>query len=588
MIPDDYKCNNSRGEKLIFNFLKKDLKCSDWYVLHSLPIDKVKEKKETEIDFVVIIPEKGILCIEVKDASKIYRNQGSWYYGEDPKPKESPFEQIKLSREALRDYVLRKDKTLSTVPIFSLVIFSGSDFTESGIDFDRENYLNRSELFSEDISKSILNFVDFKRDDFYLKYDWFKKNDRRPSKYDSQRIVKLLRGDFTHQSTPNFRRSIIDDELVQSTSKQTKIIEQMREHAKVLIEGAAGTGKTYIAMHKCKEIAKNKSKVLFVCYNKPLADWLNHELSDFKDYVDIFTIHAFMSKCAGRSQYYKVVDQTSDGSNYEREPTYVEKQKFFDEILPNEACESLKEPIYDYLIVDEAQDILIQPNIEYVLHYALKGTLRNGNWLILGDFINQSIYDNISSVSNIKIDDLTKTLNVYKTCLYDNCRNIPKVVEHMRLLAKLSKNTYQSVLRTNDGGFVKYISYEDDLSLINTLNKTLIEQKKIYPPEEIVILYPHIRHDSLFSFFVLRDFQYHKIIFSNDSNFFVNPNSIRCTTIRKFKGLEAKSIILVGLNQFKGLDAQKLFYIGASRSTHSLTIIFDSIAKKELQELIDG
>ena len=59
-------------------------------------------------------------------------------------------------------------------------------------------------------------------------------------------------------------------------------------------------------------------------------------------------------------------------------------------------------------------NIITQPNIEYVLHYALKGTLRNGKWLILGDFTNQSIYDNISTQSNTKIDDITKTLNVYK------------------------------------------------------------------------------------------------------------------------------------------------------------------------------
>ena len=159
MIPNECVDNNSRGEKIIFEDLKNDENCSGWIILHSLHISQVQTKKETEIDFVIIIPEKGILCVEVKDAKKIKRESGYWYYGNDKNRKRSPFDQVRLSREALCKFVTDKDDLYRNIPFFSLVIFSGCDFCQTGIDFERSHYLNRNQLFSQKFKKLHLRYL---------------------------------------------------------------------------------------------------------------------------------------------------------------------------------------------------------------------------------------------------------------------------------------------------------------------------------------------------------------------------------------------------------------------------------------------
>jgi len=68
---------SSTAEREIFQRLKDDADTRDWIVLHSLDLAEHVENIAGEIDFVVIIPYKGILCIEVKGCNKLRRQEGS-------------------------------------------------------------------------------------------------------------------------------------------------------------------------------------------------------------------------------------------------------------------------------------------------------------------------------------------------------------------------------------------------------------------------------------------------------------------------------------------------------------------------------
>ncbi|MDY6994487.1 MAG: NERD domain-containing protein, partial [Pseudomonadota bacterium] len=54
----------SPGEIDIFEKMKYDPLTTDWVVLHSLDIAEHKRQIEGEADFVIIIPNKGVLCLE--------------------------------------------------------------------------------------------------------------------------------------------------------------------------------------------------------------------------------------------------------------------------------------------------------------------------------------------------------------------------------------------------------------------------------------------------------------------------------------------------------------------------------------------
>jgi len=97
MIPSVFDPNcTSPGEKEIFNRLKNDPATSDWTVLHSLDLANHVSQISGEIDFVIIIPEKGVLCLEVKSHRRISRAEdGLWYFGSSIKPDaRGPFKQV--------------------------------------------------------------------------------------------------------------------------------------------------------------------------------------------------------------------------------------------------------------------------------------------------------------------------------------------------------------------------------------------------------------------------------------------------------------------------------------------------------------
>jgi hypothetical protein len=67
MIPPEvYGDCASRGEKELFLRLRDAPETKDWIAFHSLDIANHRKQVQGEIDFVVIVPSKGILCVEVK------------------------------------------------------------------------------------------------------------------------------------------------------------------------------------------------------------------------------------------------------------------------------------------------------------------------------------------------------------------------------------------------------------------------------------------------------------------------------------------------------------------------------------------
>src|SRR5688500_9443632 len=84
----------SPGEREIFRRLRDDPATSDWIVLHSLDVAEHRKQIAGEIDFVVIVPAKGVLCLEVKACRSLRRDGGLWYYGTEAKADaRGPFKQ---------------------------------------------------------------------------------------------------------------------------------------------------------------------------------------------------------------------------------------------------------------------------------------------------------------------------------------------------------------------------------------------------------------------------------------------------------------------------------------------------------------
>ncbi len=74
----------SPAEPEIFAALRDAPGTGDWIVLHSLDIAQHVKQVSGEADFVVIVPDMGVLCLEVKGATTITRTADGCVFRSKP------------------------------------------------------------------------------------------------------------------------------------------------------------------------------------------------------------------------------------------------------------------------------------------------------------------------------------------------------------------------------------------------------------------------------------------------------------------------------------------------------------------------
>jgi hypothetical protein len=88
VIPSFYDESTPPGEKEVFRLLAAGP--DSWVAIHSLDLAPWNRGLRTEIDFLVVVPDVGIACIEVKSHDRIEFDGQMW---RPPSIKRSPFKQ---------------------------------------------------------------------------------------------------------------------------------------------------------------------------------------------------------------------------------------------------------------------------------------------------------------------------------------------------------------------------------------------------------------------------------------------------------------------------------------------------------------
>ena len=109
MIPPRIsKDARSNAERMLFKKFNDDPECKDWIVLHSLLLNDYLPRKYGEIDFLVLVPDKGIFVLEVK-GGRVYKKSGMFYHsgrdGSTVETNKSPFVQVRDNGFSLKKYI---------------------------------------------------------------------------------------------------------------------------------------------------------------------------------------------------------------------------------------------------------------------------------------------------------------------------------------------------------------------------------------------------------------------------------------------------------------------------------------------------
>ena len=97
MIPSSLSPDiKSNGEKRIFELFRSAPETEDWIILHSLGITNHQRVIHGEIDFLALVPGKGMFALEVK-GGRVERELGKWRfvnkYGDYDEKFRGPFDQ---------------------------------------------------------------------------------------------------------------------------------------------------------------------------------------------------------------------------------------------------------------------------------------------------------------------------------------------------------------------------------------------------------------------------------------------------------------------------------------------------------------
>ena len=161
----------SASERRIFGLLDADPAAEDWTVLHSLGVARRETGPFGEIDFVVIIPGQGIICLEVK-GGRVSCEDGIWRtmdrYGSVAVMRRSPFMQARESMFALRNSIVAHFGQLageSKCPIGTGVVFPDVNCPPVTPEFERADVIDAEDL-RRPISRSIERLADARLAEF--------------------------------------------------------------------------------------------------------------------------------------------------------------------------------------------------------------------------------------------------------------------------------------------------------------------------------------------------------------------------------------------------------------------------------------
>ncbi|MBX3743223.1 MAG: NERD domain-containing protein [Akkermansiaceae bacterium] len=541
------------GEREVFHLLASGP--DDWVALHALDLAPWNRGLRTEIDFIVIAPEAGILCIEVKSHENLGFDGERWF---PDTIKRSPFKQAADGRFALHRGLAEIAPHLKGIPVVHACIFPRSPFDMPPnlsvqpwevMDMRMIRTFPDGGSFCRALKSMIGRSIDADARLLPLK--------QRMSADQIGSIVKSCVPIRKRQ--PDAREEIRrrEEEIDKVLRDQQKPVLRLSScNERLIVTGGAGTGKTLIAMEVARREAERGRRVALLCFNQLVGDWMERAMLKGGPPLPNLIV--------GRA--IKVMASLT-GTAIPAEPA----AGFWETELPLRLEERLTDPdfrldaCFDFMVVDEAQDLLARPRIWSCLMEFLHGGAEKGSFALLGDFRNQVL--SARSVMDGMLRELEDEARPVRWHLDENCRNYRIVGNTAVLLAGMGGCVYSAYLRTGGGVHNYGIHYfEGDVDQLEQLRRWIGEFKaQGYRSSEITLLSFRADHASAGARLQAAG---HKILPAR-----LAGDAMSYASIHSFKGMENKVIILTDM-ALDDRDMQRdLFYTAMTRATECVRIL---------------
>ncbi len=581
-VPNANSGKVDEAEQLVFDKLREALP-DDWVVLHS--VRENMGKINYEADFIVLIPEMGVLVLEVKSHKKLRVKDGIWYEFhkeencECPMEHNSPLEQaffnsLKFIQCRKLDDSLEEwnagDERKWTEHIrytCAAILTSREEIPDGGDQLKneraskalfsvRQRYIcGISELNMKQLPELFLSYFGKKKSNKTGKLeDW-----RSP--WFSNEVIRAIREKVKPSRDFRIDPAIYRFCLRKAAARASQLLEATAEsYADVTVRGCAGSGKTVMLRKEALRLyyeAKERGiprHILVLCFNNALAVELKGYLRECErkgeQTVQVYSFHAFAEQELERlTGGYKLQQKLNKCKN-EAEKSEVWKRVGID--LRDMIFTAENPRHFDHIFIDEAQDF--EPAWFSCLSLYTRSNIKLGHKrgrLYYFCDSNQKLREDAAGMSSTPIQmRLKHNLRNARQIAQFNSRSLTHVEEMDRPIAM--DFAYGRDIELMEEGDV-----EERRRCLKDLINRLTERERVNA-NDIVVLSPYKK--------------------GNPKNSFgdIDKKVRKACTIRAFKGLEADYVILTDIApQAIENDVQSYqdFYVAASRAKYALYII---------------
>lgn len=552
------------GEIEMFRRIYSDCSNSDytWHFWHNLRLPvSVKNQNEIQIDF-LLVSEKGVIIVEVK-GGKVGIEQGLYYYEasrERTYMERAPFEQA-------RDYMyaLINNRVISASQLFIDTVCA---FPHTRMDHTSTNpgtdlgFKLWSKIQHDDHSKSFADFCIG-----VLESDKNKNGWRRPDlqAQDVEIAIQSLLYIFADRSRNVYSERGMEAILQRLNIDNLSTFNSLQKNDRLFIEGGPGTGKTTIARAYIEKY--HTLRGLYLCWNKLLEAKIKNELWQAglpNCIVEQFASFVFSLQSQDLTTKLSLDDITSGAANNKLESLFssVREQNDF---VP-----------YDYIIIDEAQDVLDKGAIPLLdaLTSVTKDGVSTGRYLVFFDTEQGFNYE------SRQIDELADSLALNGArFILDTNKRVPtnkEIVSFAKMLLNglSAKDVFKTIIKENYAS--TQVFYFDGakqlIKHINQIKKEIREGAKNWN-EYVILADSSTKKEQTTGSEKLYDriATIEGIKELSSKNICQETPEIPFTSMLAYKGLECKHVILVinGRTEISTLE----LYVGMTRAIMDLQLL---------------
>ncbi|MGB0099110.1 MAG: NERD domain-containing protein [Nocardioides sp.] len=491
------------------------------------------EDKDHEADLIVLMPDVGILVLEIKGGS-VWHDDGWWQTRRGKDVRIDPVTQVRTTKYAVRGYVGRDPRwqRRNHVAWGHAVVTPYARFAEDAEAPDCPRWSLHDRGDQADLVERLVTNA---------KRSWQGK--LAPTYDEVDLIADILAGRLRTSYDVNADSEDRAAEADRLTQEQATLLKVTRLLHRVEVRGGAGSGKTVLALQQAKELTRGQpgerraQRVALLCYSIGLAEYLKRQVADWpRNHRPAFvgTFHEF-------------------GKQWGAPEGDRQDSVFWEETLPDlmgDLAEELTDNNkYDAVVVDEAQDFADswwRPVLK-----SLRDEVDGGLYVFSDE--NQRIFARFGR----------PPVQLVPLVLDHNLRNTRQIHDCFGPLAPS-----RMYARGGDGPEVRFVpaSPGDALGVADDQVDALIDAG--WNPENICLLTTGHRHpEQQAQTDRLGQVGYWRSFWDGEDVFYGH--------VLGSKGLERRAVVLC-LNETGERDrARERLYVGMSRATDMLVVVGD-------------